>query len=77
MTVLDSPTVMDGVLVVAFVVGGQGGQGSPISRTQMEAILQREGPNLARALSAAVSMYYSARHCSSYYSHCNFFIKVS
>ena len=53
-TVLDTPTVMNGVLIVGFVVGGQGGQGSPISSAQMEAILQREGPNLARAMNAAV-----------------------
>ena len=54
-TILESPTMMNGELVVGFVVGGNGGQGSPISSTEMEAILEREGPNLARAMSVAVS----------------------
>ena len=59
-TILDSPTMMMNgdirELVVGFVIGGKSGQGSPISSAHLEEIIQREGPNLARDMSAAVSL---------------------
>ena len=54
--VLDTPVVVDGVLMVEFVVGGHGGQSPPISGTEMAALLQRDEyrQQLARDMSVAV-----------------------
>ena len=53
-TILDATRMEEGVLYIAFVVGGQGGQSSPLTSAEMVALLQAEGNMLATALSAAV-----------------------
>ena len=63
-TVLDSTAMVGNVLMVEFVIGGHGGQGSPISNTQMAEILQTEGPRLAMDMSAAVNQLFSATRAS-------------
>lgn len=43
-------------LQVAFVVGGEGGQSTPISRSELSSILEAEGQRLAADLSAKVNV---------------------
>ena len=52
-TVVNAMT-MDGILLVVFVVGGQGGQNAPINSLEMVDILQIEGAQIAQALEAAL-----------------------
>ena len=54
--VIIEPLLEDqGSLQVAFLVGGEGGQSTPISRSELSSILEAGGQQLAADLSAAVS----------------------
>ncbi len=48
--------MVNGELLVSFMVavGGQGGQGAPVSGAALANLLQQEGPSLASTLSNAV-----------------------
>ena len=47
--------MVNGELLVSFVIGGQGGQSAPVSGTDVANLLEEEeGPSLAMALSNVV-----------------------
>lgn len=53
-TIIDSPAVVDGVLMIEFIVGGHNGM-STISSREMAAVIESEGARLAEVLGRAVS----------------------
>ena len=55
--VIEPIRVVNGELLVSFVVGGQEGQSAPVSGTDVASLLQAEGPSLATTLSNTVWYY--------------------
>ena len=62
--IIEPLRMVNGELLVSFVVGGQGGQSAPVSGTDVANLLEEEGPSLAMVLSNVVGC--SANVYSSY-----------